>query len=195
MAWPKRGRCKISHDGHTVQEPKKMVMGLTKSENHCLSSTSGSQAHGSWNIFVNGEADSGLVSCGKLLHQLAIHVILEHGHVAYIDLICQLCALIIPAGTWCCSQDASTGAHTTHQRLYAEGAAGQAQLIKLHARAPHRSTAWPPRQSLLTFRLTQGQVQQQLKKHMSSRARVVRRAAHHRSSTLAAQEQPGIGTP
>ena len=74
-------------------------MGSTKSENCCLSSIAGSQAHCSWNILVNGETDSGLVSGGKLLHQLAVHVILEHGHIAYIDLICQLCALIIPAGT------------------------------------------------------------------------------------------------
>ena len=74
-------------------------MGLTKSENWCLLSISGSQAHCSRNILVNGEADSGLVSGGELLHQLAIHVILEHGHVADIDLICQLCALIIPAET------------------------------------------------------------------------------------------------
>ena len=117
-------------------------MGSQKSEIRCLSSISGSQAHCSRNILVNGEADSGLVSGGKLLHQLAIHVILEHGHVAYIDLVCQLCALIIPAGTQCWWQ-AGRLHRGMHHTSTAEVAAGQAQLDKVHARAPRRSTAWP----------------------------------------------------
>ena len=38
----------------------------------------------------------------------------------------------------------TSGARTRHQQLCAKGAAEQAQLTKLHTRAPDRSTAPPP---------------------------------------------------